>query len=739
VARSRRYRTWWGIFPALVASLALQAGGVAAFQALRPEPPLYLRVELGGEGIGTVLSAPGNIRCTIADGVCGAEVARGTVVTLTAVLGEGSTFEGWSKSCTVHDWVLTCSLTVEKDTVVAALFGVQPKRIEVAWAETGELPPSEKPPEFTVALPDPEIEAEKLLEPEALPPPSMAVPPPPPPPPPPLQPPPPPPPQTAAKQKEAPPPPNSLMVEVPDENEVEKAPDDATALSDKNRDVAEETAAKQTNLEKEQKGTAVASEKSDVQSEEIGAEKTEIAQLETTEATDFDTERTTESDHSGDDKTAVGAIVGEAGQRGDEGEAGDGKPTKDRGKLAMREIGGRGSLAPDQTGEGGKKGRVGTKGAPGVKTQLAFEDYERIVGKDKADAERTLARRTTSAKQGRWEKKLGAIKSALENFTPDVRPGNQTALKTRASPFAVYLARMHRRIHELWGFGFLEDLDSKPSDSPMNNWDLWTNIEISVNPDGSVNKVTIVRSSGVLEFDVAALDTVMSGAPYDETPEAIRSVDGKVYMRWGFYRNWRQCGTFNAEPYILTEVPGGGRDQLDDSVLVAGRDRKGKGADPAPSQGATGAGTAAGTAIGGGSGAPAGFGSEGSGAGSASVPQPEDPEAVHTANLWVSGFATRQLDKMVQVSLAPFTSGDQVVANSAGDLTPIYATLLSESGALKDWRLLSVATYRKKFGEPPPQVAAENLLLVIKAASEQFTLVLAKQADGSFRVVGLHR
>jgi TonB family protein len=367
-----------------------------------------------------------------------------------------------------------------------------------------------------------------------------------------------------------------------------------------------------------------------------------------------------------------------------------------------------------------------------VKTQLAFDDYERIVGKDKADAERTLARRTTSAKQGRWEKKLGAIKSALENFTPDVRPGNQTALKTRANPFAVYLARMHRRIHELWGFGFLEDLDSKPSDHPMNDWDLWTNVEISVNPDGSVNKVTIVRTSGVLDFDVAALDTVLSAAPYDETPEEIRSADGRVYMRWGFYRNWRQCGTFNAEPYILTEVPGGGADQIDDSALVSAVDRKKPKA--GPSQGITGNG-----AIGGGSGAPAGAGAEGSGAGSASVPQPEDPEAVHVANLWVSGFATRQIDKMVQVSLAPFSSGDQVVANTSAEIAPVYATVLAESGALKDWRLLSVATYRKKFGEPPPQVAPENLLLVIRASSEQFTLVVAKQPDGSFRVTGLHR
>ena len=116
---------------------------------------------------------------------------------------------------------------------------------------------------------------------------------------------------------------------------------------------------------------------------------------------------------------------------------------------------------------------------------MAFNDYERIMGKEKVDEERQVAARKMSSKKGRWERKLDAIKSSLENFVPDVRPGNQTALKTRAHPFALYIARMHRRIHELWGFGFLEDLDDKGADYPLNNPDLWVNLEISVNPDGT--------------------------------------------------------------------------------------------------------------------------------------------------------------------------------------------------------------------------------------------------------------
>ena len=47
------------------------------------------------------------------------------------------------------------------------------------------------------------------------------------------------------------------MVEVKDDKNVkDKAPDDAKALSDKNRDVAEETRATKTNLDKESEGKA---------------------------------------------------------------------------------------------------------------------------------------------------------------------------------------------------------------------------------------------------------------------------------------------------------------------------------------------------------------------------------------------------------------------------------------------------------------------------------------------------
>jgi TonB family protein len=382
----------------------------------------------------------------------------------------------------------------------------------------------------------------------------------------------------------------------------------------------------------------------------------------------------------------------------------------------MRGIGGRGALTDN--GRDGKK--AGRRGTPGLNTPLSFQDYERIMGKDRLDEERQVAARKMSSKKGRWERKLDAVKSSLENFIPDVRPGNQTALKTRAHPYALYVARMHRRIHELWGFGFLDMLNGKGSDYPLNDPNLWVNLELSVNPDGTVHKVTIAKTSGKTEFDVAAVDTVISAGPYEATPEAIRSVDGRIYLRWGFYRNWRQCGTFNVEPYILTEVPDdGGVGVLDDGAMVKNtaklpgkrKERAPLGAKPVtPDDGLANQKVSPDSTV-------------------------TDKQALFAANLWVSAFATAQVDKLVSYSTVPFYAGGKVAAQNTAELKDMYSGLVVESGAMKNWKLLTPSEYTNGGAALPEG----NLVLQVRTAKEAFAVVLSRTKSGDWRATQLAR
>lgn len=662
------------------------------------------------------------LRCT--QPRCSVELPRDTKVTLTAVLARDATFGGFHQypmrtpealrpwlgdplgPCEVADaveaaksgHVYDCAFALHTSTDVVADFGTKPDAVEVAFTDS-QLDAVIKP--LTPPAPR-RRDAEKRAEQPVVaiaPPPKI---------PPPEQKPPEPPQQPQEKPKQ--PPPNMTMVEVPDEKHVvDKSPDDAKFLSDKNRDVTEETRAAKTNLEKQSEGTSEASkESSDKTSKDIGGPDDKIRQLEETTATTD--KRIQATEHSGDKQTATGEIRGEGGANGDNG-TGDQQP----GVLSMRGVGGRGSIV-DVLGDGQKRGK---RGLPGVNSAMTFTDYERIVGKEKADEERQVAARKMSATKGRWERKLDAIKSSLENFVPDVRPGNQTALKTRAHPYAIYIARMHRRIHELWGFGFLEDLDSKAADYPLNDPNLWVNLEISVNADGSLHKVTIAKTSGKTEFDVAAVDTVVSSAPYEPTPEAIRSVDGRIYLRWGFYRNWRQCGTFNVEPYILSEVPDdGGVGALDDGAMVANTAKLPgkKKLSPVGTKTVTPDDASAAPKPG-------------------PVSSVTDQQAVFAANQWVTAFSTAAIEKLIKLSTVPFYAGGHVAARTTGDLKDMYSGLVVESGPMKDWKLLAPSEY----AEGGAALPEGNVVLRVSTAKERFAVVLSRTKSGDYRATQLAR
>lgn len=183
---------------------------------------------------------------------------------------------------------------------------------------------------------------------------------------------------------------------------------------------------------------------------------------------------------------------------------------------------------------------------------LSYAQMEGVLGAEMEKLQETWKESKKSKQKGGFTDDVGKVFSQLENFTPDVKPGNQTALNAAYHPYAEYITAFHRSLHPQWGDGYIASLVSKPNGDPLNDMSLWVKLEFVILPDGSIEKVTVVKTSGNLVFDVAAIDSIYAGEPYPPPPEIIKSYDGKVYMRWGFYRNHSQCGVWNAEPYILT-------------------------------------------------------------------------------------------------------------------------------------------------------------------------------------------
>jgi TonB family protein len=202
---------------------------------------------------------------------------------------------------------------------------------------------------------------------------------------------------------------------------------------------------------------------------------------------------------------------------------------------------------------------LGARTAPGqVNLNLQHEHVVAIVGQDNLRKMREAdGERRKSEHRGSWTaSSFERWRSAIENYVSSVKPGNQTALNTAASPFATYLNGMHNRIHPIFADTFLGSLEALPKTHPLNEPRLLTKLEIILTREGHLVKMGIVRTSGVTAFDIAALDSVQRASPFGPAPSAIISADGNVYLHWEFHRNEvLACSTMNARPFLLTTPP----------------------------------------------------------------------------------------------------------------------------------------------------------------------------------------
>jgi hypothetical protein len=203
-------------------------------------------------------------------------------------------------------------------------------------------------------------------------------------------------------------------------------------------------------------------------------------------------------------------------------------------------------------------GSTGTT-ANGINLNLAPRTAVAAIGADQLARERQVdGERRRSAHVGSWHPMdPSRWRSAIENYTPSVQLGNQTALNTAASAFGSYLSMIHNRIHPIFADSFLGSLDNLPASHPMNNQELSTEVEIILDQEsGKVVRMGVTKFSGITAFDIAALDSVKRAAPFGTPPREIVSPDGKVYLHWEFHRNQYACSTLNARPFILKAQPG---------------------------------------------------------------------------------------------------------------------------------------------------------------------------------------
>ncbi len=147
---------------------------------------------------------------------------------------------------------------------------------------------------------------------------------------------------------------------------------------------------------------------------------------------------------------------------------------------------------------------------------------------------------------------------AVDEHEPAVRADNIAALGDAREPFARYLVGMHQRIHPIFTDQYLASLEASPS-APGHALDkaAYTELELVLHKTtGNIALMSVRKSSGSPEFDVAALESVDHAAPFGPAPDVIASPDGKVYVHWQFHRDpVVGCSPINVRPFKLKRAP----------------------------------------------------------------------------------------------------------------------------------------------------------------------------------------
>jgi TonB family protein len=150
----------------------------------------------------------------------------------------------------------------------------------------------------------------------------------------------------------------------------------------------------------------------------------------------------------------------------------------------------------------------------------------------------------------RWHDAMTSYRSGL--YRSGLILKKQEPLGTRAVPFAYYLNATHNRLHVWFADRFLVSLDKLPKDDPMNNRSLRAKVEVGIAPDGHIAQIGLLQSSGLPLFDASALEAFARAAPFEATPEALRSSDGNVWIHWELLRDdVVACSTMHVQPFIL--------------------------------------------------------------------------------------------------------------------------------------------------------------------------------------------
>jgi TonB family protein len=122
--------------------------------------------------------------------------------------------------------------------------------------------------------------------------------------------------------------------------------------------------------------------------------------------------------------------------------------------------------------------------------------------------------------------------SSSGDYFPDIKRGNHTYLNVLRYPGVSYFVRMKRAFRTT--FDPVPALRSYFSSNQVARGSVDVVLAVSVNEQGNLAELFVLRSSGIPSYDHEAMRTVRASSPFARPPEKFLADDGALRMMWTF-------------------------------------------------------------------------------------------------------------------------------------------------------------------------------------------------------------
>lgn len=125
--------------------------------------------------------------------------------------------------------------------------------------------------------------------------------------------------------------------------------------------------------------------------------------------------------------------------------------------------------------------------------------------------------------------------SATNDFLTEVPLGDLTHLNTVEFKYYGYFHRIKEKLEGFWGRSVQEKVEYLASKgrSFASGDEHYTAVRLVLNSEGIIVEVALLGSSGVQEFDEAAIESFNEAGPFPNPPKSL-IVNGRVTIEWEF-------------------------------------------------------------------------------------------------------------------------------------------------------------------------------------------------------------